>query len=83
MLPGGLSMTLIQTDDEVEGHWTFGEVDGDVEEDGDVEFRFTSVEPVMFNFEGEVEDDGEEMSGEWTSTLPPPKHEGTWKAERD
>ena len=84
VVPGGIGMTVIQTDDDVEGNWTLGEVDGEVEEDGDVELTLRSTfAPIVFNLEGEIEDDGEEMSGDWTSSFPPPKHEGTWKAERE
>ncbi|NQT93895.1 MAG: hypothetical protein HQ559_14135 [Lentisphaerae bacterium] len=84
LLPKSLTMTLVQTGDEVKGHWTLGVVDGDVDEDGNVELLLrVTVEPLFFDFEGEIDEDEDEMSGEWKSNFPPPRDEGTWKAEKD
>ncbi|NQT93896.1 MAG: hypothetical protein HQ559_14140 [Lentisphaerae bacterium] len=84
--PGGIGMTIIHTDDEIEGNWDLGDVEGEVDTDGEVELKLRmTIAPIsiFFRLKGEVEEDGDTMSGDWIATLPPPRDEGTWKAERN
>jgi len=86
-----IEMTLVQDEDEVEGSWHQspgpfgGGVEGEIEKDGDVELKLKwnpGTEVTAFVLEGEAEDDGDEMDGEFEEKIGTMRT-GKWKAEKD
>ncbi|NQT93898.1 MAG: hypothetical protein HQ559_14150 [Lentisphaerae bacterium] len=84
-----IKMTIIQDEDDLDGSWLAGplggELDGELEKDGDVELKLKwnpGAEVTVFVFEGEVEDDADEMDGKFEEKIGTMRT-GKWEAEKD
>jgi len=88
--PFGILMELEQEGTELSGTWSFDDgsglanLDSSSEVDGnDVTINFTvPVYGIEFEYEGEINDDFDEMEGTYVSTMGSSVITGTWEAEK-
>lgn len=85
-----VELDLTQDGDDVGGTWSIppygGSVDGEIDDGDDVDLDLESGGDTIFNLEGDVKSDGDEIKGDWTRKDAAPAElgdGGSWEVERD